>query len=71
MLEPLADRDPGDEAPTCIVCGKPIPATASRYGPADRFDTSRCARSFHGTSLAVDVPAERIASSLAGRRLKL
>lgn len=64
---PFPQSDPGDEQPVCIVCGKPIPATASRYAPADEFCSSRHAREFHGTSLAVDVPADRIASSLAGR----
>lgn len=39
----------------CVVCGKPIPATASKYAPSDGFDTRKCAQIYHGTSLAVDV----------------
>ena len=41
----------------CVVCKKPI-TTDTRYADPDCFCTSRCARKWFGTSLAVDVEME-------------
>ncbi len=32
----------------CVVCDKPIPATASRYAPPDAFCRTRCCREWFG-----------------------
>lgn len=61
ISEPLPRKDR-----MCVVCGNPIPPTASRYAPSDAFDKSRCAREYFGTSLTVDV--EGIESELAKRK---
>jgi hypothetical protein len=41
----------------CVVCETPI-TTITRYGEADAFCKSRCAREYFGTQLAVDVDSQ-------------
>lgn len=53
MIEEPAIREDG----RCVVCETPI-TTITRYGEADGFCTSRCARKYFGTSLAVDEPSQ-------------
>ena len=51
----------------CVVCDKQI-TTITRYGEADAFCKSKCARSYFGTSLEVDVEMEE--KSVLAKRIQ-
>ena len=60
IVEPLPRKDG-----RCLVCENPI-TTITKYGEADAFCRSKCAREYFGTQLAVDV--DGVKSVLAQER---